>query len=118
MIFDKKHIEGWDLIATFAKGNIRMYGKSNDELGLHEVKVYELEGYSIDDERSPWNGAKTTVQIMLRAHRMFDGFRHVYFMGCETLEDDAESCCGYFNYQRMDIMAEICAKLHELGPIT
>ena len=100
-----------EVVGSFRHRQVRMYASRDKEGEIDNVVVYEIAGTlaGVEDE---WNHAGTEVFPILRASRTFDGFRHVNFLG-----EDPVSNIGYFNYQRMDVMAEICMKLHELGPI-
>jgi len=111
MLFDKSMVNGFDIVAKFDGDNIRMYAKTDAKYpNCLDVYVYQLEEYLVRNDADPWNGSDTHVQLILNAHKLFDGFRHVYFKG-----DDEQD--GYFYYQDMKVMAEILLKLHEIGPI-
>ena len=101
-----------EVVGSFSHDQIRMYADRNGEGDIDGVVVYEIAGTLAGVEGDEWNHAGTEIYPILGAARAFDGFRHVKFLG-----EDPVSNIGYFNYQRMDVMAEICMKLHELGPI-
>lgn len=99
-----------EVVGSFRHDQVRMYASRDEEGEIKEVAVYDtLSSLALTDDQ--WTDSETEIFPILTAVRLFDGFRHVYFLG----EEDHD--LGYFNYQRMDVMAEICTKLHELGPI-